>query len=127
MCSNICLDKEKFMKKIHFKMQNAWMKQYLETPKQDGHELFYQQNQFNNVTVLQNFQSNKKFKKCSKFYPCRGGKCFPRAAPICHHPMRYRPAVVGRARLGKDVEIPVRKVVFKTYTRKLKMRPKEED
>lgn len=103
------------------------MKQYLETPKQEGRELFYQQNQFNKVTVLQNFQSNKKFKKCTKYYPCRSGKCFPSTAPICRQPMCYRPAVVDRARLGKDVEIPDRKVIFKTYTRKLKMRPKEED
>ena len=125
MCS--CFDKEKFIKKINFKMQNNWMKQYLETPKQDGHELFYRQNQSNKVSAMQNFQSFKRFKKCNKHYPCRSGKCFPHTAPLCHQPMLYRPAVVGRARLGNEVQIPARKVVFKTYTRKLKMRPKEED
>lgn len=118
---------ENFMKAVHYKMFNTAMKNYLDTPKIEGDSMFYQQNEVNKATNLINYQSkSKKVKKCDKFYPCKLGKCFPNAAPICCSPMRHRPVLPTRALTQNEILLPKRENVRKLYTIKITRKPKVE-
>lgn len=119
----MCSMEQKFLKNIRYRMKNELMLDHLARPHIDGEQLFYRQNEINKATTLPHYQmKGKTVRKCGKFYPCRARVCFPAEAPLCSRPMMPRTTFATRPlNKNKELKLPNRGDVMKTYTRKLKI------
>lgn len=125
MAPVFCLTSEELLAKAVFANKNAFMLYHLAEPYKEGDAIMYQTNPKRRPHTLIHFQNKRRIRNCTNKYPCRMGKCFPGAAPICCPPMRYRPAQSLPPEPAAK-KVSSRAELYKVYTRKLKIRPKED-